>query len=159
MLYVQPGLRGSNDLRVEWKVATFQLFFQSREKVVVRWGQIRRIGWVIKTLEAQVRQFLLGCKCLVSRGIVMQEKDPLGDLPRRSIFLQNVLQLHQQRWVTLCIDSLALWKIINKEDAVLIPKNWGENFSSGFLHSEFLGAGRGEPQCHHSIDCRFVSGS
>ena len=43
--------------------------------------QIRRIGWVIKTREAQVGQFLLGCKCPVSRGIVVKEKDPLGDLP------------------------------------------------------------------------------
>jgi len=32
----------------------------------------------------------------------------------------------------------ALWKIINEEDAVLIPKNWGENFSSGFFHSGFF---------------------
>ena len=38
-------------------------------------------------------------------------------------------------------DILALWKIINEEDAVLIPKNPGENFSSGFLHSEFFEAG------------------
>jgi hypothetical protein len=44
-------------------------------------GQIRRIGWVLKTLEAQVDQFLLGCKCPVSRGIVVQEQDPLGELP------------------------------------------------------------------------------
>ena len=29
MLSVQPGLRGSNDLRVGRKMATFQLFFQS----------------------------------------------------------------------------------------------------------------------------------
>ena len=72
-LSVQRGLRGSNDLRVGWKMATFQLFFQSREQVVVRRGQMRRIGWVIKTLEAQVGQFLLGCKCPVSRGIVVQE--------------------------------------------------------------------------------------
>jgi len=36
---------------------------------------------------------------------------------------------------------LALWKLINKEDAVLIPKNQGENFSSGFLLSEFFGGG------------------
>jgi hypothetical protein len=43
-----------------------KLFFQSREQVVVRRGQIRRIGWVIKKLEAQVGQFLLGCKCPVS---------------------------------------------------------------------------------------------
>jgi len=61
-LSVQPGLCGSNDLRVGRKTATFQLFFQSREQVVVRRGQIPRIGWVIKTLEAQVGQFLLGCK-------------------------------------------------------------------------------------------------
>jgi len=27
------------------------------------------------------RPFLLGCKCPVSRGIVVQEQDPLGDLP------------------------------------------------------------------------------
>jgi len=93
---VQPGLRGSNDLRVGRKMATFQLFFQSREQVVVQWGQIRRIGWVIKTLETQVGQFLLGCKCRVSRGIVVQEQYPLGELPA-AFFLQNVLQLHQQR--------------------------------------------------------------
>jgi len=71
----------------------FQFFFSAQGQVVVRRGQIRRIGWVIKTLEAQ---FLLVCKYLVSRGIVVQEQDPLGDLPT-VFFLQNVLQLHQQR--------------------------------------------------------------
>ena len=71
-------------------------FFQSREQVVDGRGQIRRIGWVIKTLEAQVGQFLLGCKCPVSRGIVVQEQDNFGELPA-TFFLQNVLQLHQQR--------------------------------------------------------------
>ena len=91
-LSVQPGLRDSNDLRVGRKMATFQLFFQSREQAVARRGQIRRIGWVIKTLEAQVGQFLLGFKCPLSRGIVVQEQD----LPV-TFFLQNVLQLHQQR--------------------------------------------------------------
>jgi len=60
-LSVQPGLRGSSDLRVGREMATFQLFFQSWEQVVVQRGQIRRKGWVIKTLEAQVGQFLLGC--------------------------------------------------------------------------------------------------
>ena len=55
------------------KMATFQLFFQSREQVIVRRGQIRKIGWVIKILEAQVGQCLLGCKCLVTRDIVVQE--------------------------------------------------------------------------------------
>ena len=77
-------------------MAKFQLLFQSLEPVVVRRGQIRRLGWVIKTLEAQVGQFLLGCKCPVSRGIVVQEQDPLGDLPV-AFFLQNILQLYQQK--------------------------------------------------------------
>jgi hypothetical protein len=31
-------------------------------------------------------------------------------------------KLHQQRWVTLHVDSLALWNIINEDDAVLISK-------------------------------------
>jgi len=93
---VQPGLRGRNDLHVGREMATFQLFSQSREQVVVLRSQIRRIGWVIKTLEAQITQFLLGCKCPVSRGIVVQEQDHFGEHPA-AFFLQNVLQLHQQR--------------------------------------------------------------
>jgi len=71
-------------------MATFLLFFQSREQVVVRRGQIRRIGWVIKTLEAQIGQFLMGCKCLVSRSIFVQEQHFLGDLPEK-FFLQKSL--------------------------------------------------------------------
>ena len=77
-------------------MATFQLFFQSREQVVVRRGQILRMGWVIKKLEAQVGQFLLGCKFAVSQGIVVQEQDHFSDLPT-DFSLQNVLQLHQKR--------------------------------------------------------------
>jgi len=96
MLSVQPGLRGSNDLYVGRKVATFQLSFEPREQVAVRRGQIWRIRWVMETMEAQVGQFLLGCKCPVSRGIVVQEQDQLGELPT-AFFLQNILQLHQQR--------------------------------------------------------------
>ena len=90
--------------------------------------------------QKMVTQFLLGCKCLVSQGIVVQEQDPLGDLPA-AFFLRNVLQLHQQRWVILRVDSLALWKIMNAEDAILIPKNRDEKFSSGFFDTEFFGAG------------------
>ena len=86
---------------------------------------------MLKILEAQVAQFLLGCKCPVSRGIVVQEQDPLGELPA-AFFLQNVLQLHQQRRTLLRVDSLALWKIIIVEDAILIPKNRGENFPEDF---------------------------
>jgi len=47
-------------------------------------------------MEAQVGQFLLDCKCPVSRGIVVQEQDPLGELPA-AFYLQNVLHLDQQR--------------------------------------------------------------
>jgi len=41
-----------------------------------------------------VGQFLLGCKRPVSRGIVVQDEDHLGDLPV-AFFFQNILQLHQ----------------------------------------------------------------
>ena len=74
-------------------MANYQLCLQSREQVVVRRDQIIRIGCVIKTLEAQVGEYLLGCKCPVSRGIIVQEEDTLGDIPA-TFFLQNVLQLH-----------------------------------------------------------------
>jgi hypothetical protein len=83
----------------------FNCFIQSREQVVVRQSQIRRIGWVIKSLEAPVSQLLLGCKCPGSRGIVVQEQDPPWWLYRGSaFFLQNLLQLHQQRWVTFRVE-------------------------------------------------------
>jgi hypothetical protein len=49
--------------------------FQSGEQGVVQRGQIQRIGWVVKTLEAQVGQFLLGCKCPVSRFLSGRAKD------------------------------------------------------------------------------------
>ena len=86
------------------------------KQVVVQRGQIRRIGWVIKTLGSQVGQFLVGCKCSLSLGIVIQEQDTVGEIPA-PFFLQNDLRLH-------------LWKIIDAEDAFLIPKNQGENFST-----------------------------
>ena len=138
---VRLGLRGSNDLRVGRKMVTSQLFFQFREHVVVRRGQIQRIGWVIKTLEVQVGQFLLGCKCPVIQGIVVQKQNTLGDLPA-AFFLQNVLHLHQQRCVILRVDSLALWKIINEEDAVLIQKKIeARNFPADFYTRNFFVAG------------------
>ena len=96
---------------------------------------------MIKTLVAQVGQFLLGYKCPVSRGIVVQEQDSIGEIPA-AFFLQIIVQLHQQRSVILRVDSWALWNIINEEEAVFIPKNRSEKFSSGFLHAEFCGVGR-----------------
>jgi hypothetical protein len=44
---------------------------------------------VIKILEAQVGQFRLDCKCPVSRGMVVQEPAPLGDLPHVQIFMTD----------------------------------------------------------------------
>ena len=75
--------------------------------MVVQRGQIRRKVWVIKILEVQLGQFLLGCKCPVSWGIVVQEQDHLGELPA-VFFLQNVLQLHQQRLEILRVEGMAL---------------------------------------------------
>jgi len=51
------------------------------EQVVVRLGQILRIGWVIKTMEAKVGQFLLGCNFPVSRGIVGRSQDRFPMVP------------------------------------------------------------------------------
>ena len=98
---------------------------------------------MLKTLEAQVGQFLLGCKCPVSWGIVVQEQDPLGDLSA-NVFLHNVLQLHQQRRVILRVDSLALLKVIYAEEAAaLIPKIEARTFPADFCTRNFLG--RDEP--------------
>ena len=136
------------------------VFFQSREQVVVQWGQIRRIEWMIKTLEAQVGQFLLGCKCPVSRGIVVQEQEPTGYYSED--FLQIVHQLHQQKLVILRVDSSVHWKVINKEEAVLILKIEARTLPADFCTRNFLGrAGAvwGDSFCCDSIDCCFVSGT
>jgi hypothetical protein len=54
---------------------TFNCLFQSKVTGVVQRDQIRRIGRVIKTLEAQVGQFLLGCKCPVNLFLPGLAKD------------------------------------------------------------------------------------
>jgi hypothetical protein len=72
---VQPGLCDGNDLRVGRKMATFLLFFQSKEQVVARWSQIWRIVCVWS--RPQVGQFLLGCKCPVSWALSCKNKTPL----------------------------------------------------------------------------------
>jgi hypothetical protein len=77
--------------------------------------------------------------------------------PSCGIFPSKCPSFAQQKWVILGVDSLALWKIIIEEDAILIPKNWGKNFSSDFYTLNFFG--RGVPLCLHSNDCCFVSGS
>ena len=71
-------------------MSAFQLFFQYREQVVVRRGQVRRIGWVIEALELKVDQFLLGCKCPVGRDIIVT-------FPRRFSFKMSFNYTIQQR--------------------------------------------------------------
>jgi hypothetical protein len=91
-------------------------------------------------------------------GHCEQEQDPFVNFPPR-FFLPNALQLHQQRWLILRVDSLALRKIINEEDAVLIPKKSRQawTFPEDFCPRNFLG--RSEPLCSHSIHCCSVSES
>ena len=136
---IQNIVRPTSSPRQQWlprrtKNGDLSIVFLIQE--TVRWVQIRRI----KILEAQVGQFLLGCNCPVSRGIVVQEQDPLGDLPA-AFFFQNVLQLHQQRWVILRVDSLALWKIINGRMPSWSQKIEVRNFPADFCTRNFLGAG------------------
>jgi len=92
-LSFQPGPRGRNDIRVGRKNGDLSFVFQSREQVTVQRGQIRKIGWVMKIMEAQVGPFLLGCKWPESRDVVVQEQDHFGDIPA-AFFHQNVLKLH-----------------------------------------------------------------
>jgi hypothetical protein len=142
----------ANDLRFGRNMATIQLFLLSMEQMVVRRGQIRRIGWMM-TLEVQVSQFLLGCKCPVSQGIVVQEQDPFGDLPMHGVFpskgpsvapaeMSNTTPLedNQQRGCRLDTPK--------KIEARTFPADCTRNI-----------LGQGEPLFRHSIDFCFVSGS
>jgi len=151
-LSVQPGLRGNNDLRVGRKMANFQLFFsfQGTGGSLTRIDPENRVG--DQDIGNPDRPFSSGLQVPGEPGHCRTRTRPLSDLPA-AFFLQNVLQLHQQRCVILRVDSLALCKIIN-EDSVLIPKNRGEKFPSGFLHSEFFGEGRAAmPPLHQLLLC------
>jgi len=139
-------------------MAIFQLFFQSREQVVVWRGQIRRIGWVIKTLEAPAGKFLLGCKCPVSRGIVVQEQDPLGDLPAA---------FYPSKYPSIAaaeISNTPRWQFGHLEDnqwggSRLDPKKIKRELFQWIFALGFFW-GRGESLRRHSIgNCCFVSGS
>jgi hypothetical protein len=55
--------------------------------VVVRRGQIQRIGWIVNTLEGLVgRPVSSGFHVLCGSGIVVQEQDHIGDLPAAFFF-------------------------------------------------------------------------
>ena len=90
-------------------------------------------------MEARVGLFLPGCKCPVSRGIIVKEQDNFGEFPV-AFFLQNIFQLHKQIWAIFRVDNLALWKIINAEVDVLIPKKTeARNFQRIFAIEFFSG--------------------
>ena len=136
------GLRGSNDLRVGRKMANFQMFFfYSREHVVVRRGQIPRKRVGDQDMEAQVGQFLLGCNFPVSRGIVVQEQDPLCDLSVACVFPSECPSIAPAE-----MSNTPRWLFGPLEDnqwggCHLDPKKSRREFSSGFLHSDFFGGG------------------
>jgi len=74
-------------------------------------------------------------------GHCRERTDPLRELPA-AFFLQNVLQLWQQRSVILRVDSLALCKVIIEEHAFLNPKKFeARTFPADFCTRNFFGAG------------------
>jgi len=83
-------------------MATFQLFFQSTEQVVVhgiggspkRSDPENRVG--DQDIGSVSRPVSSGMQASVNRGTVVQEQDPLCELSA-AFFLQNILQSHQQR--------------------------------------------------------------
>jgi len=150
---IQKFVLSTSSPRPHWpplrtKMAIFYFVFQSKEQVVFRRGRIRRIGWVIKTLEAQLGHLLLGWMCSVRRSIFVQKRDHHGEIPA-SFFFQNIPQLYQQRWVIFRVDNLALWKIVDEEGHVLIPKFKARIFPANFSVGIFWGG----PICSRSIDC------
>jgi hypothetical protein len=108
---------------------------------------------VIKIMDAKVGQFLW----------IKSAWEPDHCRARRSIqhrwncrggFPSKFIQLHQQRWAILRVESLALWKIMNGEDVVLFPKIKARNFHRIFTVGIFFGwqwAGRDELLCRHSV--------
>jgi hypothetical protein len=77
---------------------------------------------------SQGRPVSSGLQVLGQPGRCRARTTPLWWPLPAAFLLQNVPQLHQQRWVTLRVNSLAIWKIINEEYAVLIPNNRGDTF-------------------------------
>jgi len=86
-----------------------------------------------------------GLQVPVEPGIVAQEQDPLGDLPA-AFFLQNILQLNQQRWIILCS---WIWSIISGVVTILgrpgrgasqVEKSPRLNWTTQFLTVAYDGA-------------------
>ena len=106
-LPVQPGLRGRNDFRVWRKMAAFQLFFLVQRTGGSPMGPNpeNRVG--DQNTGSSDRPVSSGLKVLGEPGFCRaRTRHPWWN--SAAVFLQNVLQLHQQRWVILRVDSFAL---------------------------------------------------
>jgi len=96
MLAVQPGLRGSTDLCVRQKMATFQLLFsvQGTGGSPMGTDPENRVG--DQDTGSPGRPVFSGLQVPGEPGHCRARTRPFGDLPA-AFFLQNVLQLHQHR--------------------------------------------------------------
>ena len=134
-LNLQAGEARNSLSDQEWQFSTF---FSSE----MRW-QFEEVGydsydgrsWYWKPKEA----CSLFCNFWWSEALSCRKQFP-AEL-HVEFFSQNNRHLHKQWCVVLSVDSLILCNIWKEEDALLIPKNRGENFSSGFLHSKNFGTG------------------
>jgi hypothetical protein len=84
-LFYQPGIRGSNDLRVGRRKANIQLFFSVQGTGGSPTGPDPENRLGDRTLEHQVGQFLGRCNCPVRQGVVVQEQ-VFGKARTQSLF-------------------------------------------------------------------------
>jgi len=77
-------------------MANFQLFFPVQKTGGSATGPDPENRVSDKDSESPGKPVYSGLQVPGEPGIVVQEQDPLGELPAE-FFLQNVLQLHQQR--------------------------------------------------------------
>jgi len=96
MLSVEPGLRGSNDLRVGRKMMNFLLFFSVRGTGGSPTGPDteNRVGDQDGGIRGRPVSSMLQLPGV--SGHFVQEQDHLGEITAAR-FVENVLQLHQQR--------------------------------------------------------------
>jgi len=64
------------------KCRTFNCFIETRQQVIVRRCRIRRIGWVVKTLDAQVGQFFWVASARGPGALSCKDKTTLVKFPR-----------------------------------------------------------------------------
>ena len=158
---VQPGLRGSNDLRFGRKMATFQLFFFSVQRTDGSpTGSDPENGEDDENTGSTGRPVSSGLQVPGEPGLCARTRPPW--LPSRGVgvYPSKVLQLNQQRWVIIRVDSVAFCKIINEEVAVWIQKIETRTFLVDFCTRNFWGRRGAEwaaiPTLHSLFPCLLV---